>query len=494
MQCANNKNKPSFLPLFFSILVLFTGLSPLLAAEQADNSITALKQIGKAFASIAEKASPAVVGIKANKVSTQQYYMIPDWPFGDSFGDDFFNQFFQQRRSPQQRQQPQQRKIVRPVQGSGFIISDDGYILTNHHLVGDAESVMVKIGDSSEIKAQIIGTDPDTDVAVIKVKKTGLPHLELADSDKIEVGEWVIAIGNPFGLSHTVTAGIVSAKDRSAGINKLENFIQTDAAINPGNSGGPLIDLDGKVVGINAAIIGPGGNIGIGFAIPINLAKKVYKDLISEGKVVRGYLGVSIQDLTDEMAKSLGLKEGSKGAIVPEVKKDTPAEKAGICQNDVIVEFEGKPIEGSKELQNMVTSLKPGAKVQIVVLRDGERKTLTATLEESKSEEGQAQNANESGNLSAIGIDVQNLTDQLAEQLDYEGLTGVVATNVETGSVAERNGLTAGALIMEINQKKIKNIRDFKTEVNKAKKGDTILLLVQDKNGRHFIPLQIPED
>ena len=280
MQLTNKKNKPSFLLLSFSILVLFLGVNPLLAAEQQRDSITALKQMGKAFAGIAEKASPAVVGIKANKVSTLQYYIIPDWPFGDPFGDDFFDKFFQ-RQSPQRNQPRQQRKITQPVQGSGFIISEDGYILTNHHLVGEAESVWVKIGESSEIKAQIIGTDPDTDVAVLKVKKTNLPHLELADSDKIEVGEWVVAIGNPFGLSHTVTAGIVSAKGRSAGINKYEDFIQTDAAINPGNSGGPLINLDGKVIGINAAIIGPGGNIGIGFAIPINSCKQRFIKTLS---------------------------------------------------------------------------------------------------------------------------------------------------------------------------------------------------------------------
>ncbi len=491
MQFTDKKNKPSFL-LLSSILVLFSGLSPLLADVQQSESITALKQMGKAFAGIAEKASPAVVGIKANKVSTLPYYVIPDWPFGNPFGDDSFDKFFQ-RQTPQRNQPRQQRKITQPVQGSGFIISEDGYILTNHHLVGEAESVWVKIGESSEIKAQIIGTDPDTDVAVLKVKKTNLPYLELSDSDKLEVGEWVVAIGNPFGLSHTVTAGIVSAKGRSAGINKYEDFIQTDAAINPGNSGGPLINLDGKVVGINAAIIGPGGNIGIGFAIPINLAKKVYKDLISEGKVVRGYLGVAIQDLTEEMAQSLGL-QGKKGAIVPEVQKDTAADKAGIRQNDIIVEFDGKPVESSKELQSMVAALKPGTKVKIIVLRDGERKTLNATLEEAKTEETQTQTAKESDTLSSLGIDVQNITDQLAEQLGFEGLSGVVVTNVETGSVADRNGLTAGTLIMEVNQKKIKNVREFKAEINKVSKGGNALLLVQDRNGRRFILLPMPED
>jgi serine protease Do len=495
MQKLNNQTKPSFLFLFSSILMLFYGLSPLLAAEKSGDSITALRQMGRAFAQIAEKASPAVVGIRANKVSTQQYQTTPDWPFGDPFGgDDFFNRFFE-RQQPQQRSQPRQRRIVQPVQGSGFIVSEDGYILTNNHLVGESEAIWVKIGDSAEIKAQMIGTDPCTDVAVIKVNKKNLSFLELADSDKIEVGEWVLAIGNPFGLSHTVTAGIISAKGRSAGINRYEDFIQTDAAINPGNSGGPLLNLDGKVIGINAAIIGPSGNIGIGFAVPINMANKVYKDLITEGRIIRGYLGVSIQDLTDEMADSLGSK-GTKGALVPQVIKDSPADKAGIKQNDIIVEFDGKAINGSKELQSIVQATKPGKDVKVIVMREGQKKTLTANLEEQKRTESAAVKPKETADtFSTLGISAQNLTSQLAQQLGFEGTSGVVITNIASDSAAERSGLAAGMLILEVNKKKINSVDDFRAEINKVSKGENVLMLVQVNSGnRQFVVLKVPED
>ena len=302
--------------------------------------------MGKAFAQIAEKASPAVVTIKAERTVTQQYYTIPDWPFGDGFspfGDDFFDRFFQRRSRPRRSPQRQQ-KSIQTAQASGFIISADGYILTNNHLVGGADKVLVKVVGRAETEAKVVGTDAATDVAVVKIDGDNLPYLRLADSDKLQVGEWVVAIGNPFGLSHTVTAGIVSAKGRSIfSTEELEyqDFIQTDAAINRGNSGGPLLNLDGKVVGINTAIIGPGGNIGIGFAIPINLAKNVQQQLIDTGKVVRGYLGIAMVQLTAELAEGLGLAEDTKGVAVSQVFEDSPAEEAGIKHNDVIIEFEG---------------------------------------------------------------------------------------------------------------------------------------------------------
>ncbi|MFA5252513.1 MAG: trypsin-like peptidase domain-containing protein, partial [Phycisphaerae bacterium] len=279
-------------------LILLLATFPRSTSAQDPNSIDTLRQMGKAFAKISEKASPAVVGIKANKTITQQ---MPDWQFSDPFDDDLFERFFG-RPSPRQRQrspqEPQTRKFQQLAQGSGFIVSSDGYILTNNHLVGEAEKVMVKQGNNQEVEAKVVGTDPDSDVAVIKIDGNDLPFLELADSDKLEVGEWVLAIGNPFGLSHTVTAGIVSAKGRSGfRLAEYEDYIQTDAAINPGNSGGPLLNLDGKVVGINTAIISPGGrsywagNVGIGFAIPINMAKSIYEQLVQTGKVARGFLG-----------------------------------------------------------------------------------------------------------------------------------------------------------------------------------------------------------
>ncbi len=490
------KNKPSFL-LLSSILIFFFCLAPLSAFAQDTESIAALRQMGKAFAEIAEKASPAVVSIRAEKVYSQPYYIMPDWPFGDDFdpfGDDFFDRFFR-RQSPRSQQRQRNREVIRPVQGSGFIISEDGYILTNNHLVGETKKVFVKVGEDSEIEAKVIGTDPDSDIAVIKVKKENLPFLELADSDALEVGEWVLAIGNPFALSHTVTAGIVSAKGRSnVGLATYEDFIQTDAAINPGNSGGPLINLDAKVVGINTAIVSrSGGNMGIGFAIPINMAKSVYKQLIEEGKVTRGYLGVGPQDLTPEMAESLGLKD-VKGVIIPEVKEGSPADKAGMKPGDVIVELEGKPINGSQDLSNKIAAIKPGTKVEIVVLRDGKRKTLTAELEERTAEQEITAEAKEPDRLETLGLSVQDLTDNIAERFGYEGLEGVIITNVESGSAAERKGLGAGMLIVEVNQKKVRDTEDFKEQIEKAEKGSNVLLLVRSRNRPFYATLPIPED
>lgn len=297
--------------LVISIFLLLF-LTPLSALAQDTSSIDTLRQMGKAFAAIAEKASPAVVGITVNQVVTREYSDVPEWPSGSPFDDEFFKRFFgddffrHYRRSPQQKSQQM-------VQGSGFIVSSDGYILTNNHVVEDAEEITVKLADGRDFEAEVIGADPDTEVAVIKIDAENLPTLELADSDKLEVGEWVIAIGNPFGLSHTVTAGIVSAKGRS-GFNfsghkpKYQDFIQTDASINPGNSGGPLLNLDGKVVGINTAIFGPGRNIGIGFAIPINIGKFIYDRLIKGEPIAHGVLGVDIRDLNPDLAESLGLE------------------------------------------------------------------------------------------------------------------------------------------------------------------------------------------
>ncbi len=490
------QNKPSFL-LFSSILIFFFTIAPLSALAQDTNSIIALRQMGKAFAGISEKASPAVVSIRAEKVYSQPYYIMPDWPFGDEsdpFGDDFFDRFFR-RQSPRGQQRQQNREVIRPVQGSGFIITEDGYILTNNHLVGEAKKVFVKIAEDSEIEAKVIGTDPDSDIAVIKVDKKNLPFLELADSDSLEVGEWVLAIGNPFGLSHTVTAGIVSAKGRSnVGLATYEDFIQTDAAINPGNSGGPLINLDAKVVGINSAIVSrSGGNMGIGFAIPINMAKSIYKQLIKEGKVTRGYLGVYIQDLSPEMADSLGLKD-IKGAIIPEVKEGSAADKAGLKSGDVVIELDGKSINGSHDLSNKIAAIKPGTEVEIVVLRDGKRQTLTAELEERPGQNEIAAEQKEPDRLEKLGLSVQDLTNNLAERLGYEGLNGIIITNVESGSAAERKGLEAGMLIMEVNQQKIRDVKDFNEQIGKADKGSNVLLRVKSQSRTFYVTLPIPED
>ena len=474
-----------------TVFVLFVLGACLYAQDQG--SITALRQMGKAFTSIAEKTSPAVVGIKADKVYTQQQSDMPYWFFEDPFfNDDFFERFFGRPRQGPQR--PQERKVVQPVQGSGFIISDDGYILTNNHLVGDAENVRVQLSDDKEFKAKVIGADPDSDVALVKIEQKGLPHLELADSNALEVGEWVVAIGSPFGLSHTVTAGIVSAKSRSGvGITTYEDFIQTDAAINPGNSGGPLLDLDGKVVGINTAIISrTGGNMGIGLAIPINMAKTVYKQLIAEGKVVRGYLGLSMQDLTPELAENFGVKE-SKGVVVTKVFEGSPAEKAGIKFEDVIIEFEGKGVEDSKDLMNQVAALSPGTNVNLVVIREGKKETVTVELGERPKVDEMTTDQTPA-TIYDLGFDVKDLSDELADRLGYEGIEGVVVVEVRRGSAAYQKGIEPGMVIMKVGRVNVTDTKEFYGEIRKLKKGDTVVLLVTDGQQRRFVTLEVPEE
>jgi serine protease Do len=474
-------------------LVFLFFIAPLPALAQ-DEGISALRQVGKAFAKIAEEASPAVVGIKAEKTVTYSQPTLRDWPFGEQFDpseDDIFDRFF--RWYSPRRREPQQRKYQQTAQGSGFIISADGHILTNNHLVGDADKVLVKVGNDPEIEAEVIGTDPDTDVAVVKIDLKGIKHLEMADSDKLEVGEWVVAIGNPFRLSQTVTAGIVSAKGRSGfRLAEFEDYIQTDAAINPGNSGGPLLNLDGKVIGINTFIISQsGGYMGIGFAIPINIAKYVYQRLVEKGEVERGYLGIYYEELTPETAPTFGLAQDTKGVVIAQVIKDSAAEKAGLKRYDVIVELDGKSVENGNEFLNRVAMLKPGTTVTIVVLRDGKRKTLAADLEKRPSTDQMPGAEQEAGRK--LGFTVKNLTDEYAERLGFEGLSGVLVTSVEAGSQAAEKGIAVGMLIMEVNREPVKNTKEFDEAISKAQKDASVLLLVNDGRYTRFIVLKMDD-
>ncbi len=490
----NQEKTCSHYSIISVLLVFLFFISPLSALAE-DAGINALRQVSKAFAKIAEEASPAVVGIKAEKTITYSQPSFRDWPFGeqfDPFEDDIFDRFF--RWYSPRRREPRERKYQQMAQGSGFIISADGHILTNNHLVGEADKVLVKIGNDPEVEAKVIGTDPDTDVAVVKIDAKVLTHLEMADSDKLEVGEWVVAIGNPFRLSQTVTAGIVSAKGRSGfRLAEFEDYIQTDAAINPGNSGGPLLNLDGKVVGINTFIISQsGGYMGIGFAIPINIAKFVYQRLVEGGEVERGYLGIFYEELTPETAPTFGLDKDTKGVAIAQVIKDSAAEKAGLKRYDVIVELDGKPVENGNEFLNRVAMLKPGTKVSIVVLRDGKRKTLTAELEKRPP---QGQLPGEAPETSReLGFTVKNLTDEYAERLGFEGLSGVVVTSVEAGSQAAKKGITAGMLIMEVNREPVKNTSEFDEAIQKVKKDESVLLLVNDGRYTRFIVLKLGDE
>ncbi len=472
-----------------TVFVVMLASLPVGAWGQEDQSIATLRRMGKAFASIAEKASPAVVGIRATRVVKADSKLRESSGDSGTFNEDFFDYFFR-RRAPR-RGEPVDPKEKEIAQGSGFIVAEDGYILTNNHLVGEAEDISVQLADGRKTTAKIVGTDPETDVAVIRIPEANLPYVELADSDKLEVGEWVIAIGNPFGLSHTVTAGIVSAKGRQGmGVSYYEDFIQTDAAINLGNSGGPLLNLDGKAVGISTALIGPGGNIGIGLAIPISIAKVVYGQLKENGKVVRGYLGVEIDNLEAGMGEFFGTQNG-KGAVIMKVMEDSAAAKAGLKADDIVVEVAGEPVATATDLMNRVALRPPGSKIDLVILRDGKRKTVAVTLDTRPPEAAQTVGgaAKPSGPL---GISAQTLTRALARELGYEGLSGVVIDEVESGSLAEEYGLEPEMLITEVNREAIRNVKQFNEAMAKARQKGKALLRVRSEDWTKYVLIPLP--
>jgi len=353
------------------------------------------------------------------------------------------------------------------------------------------------LSDGREFQAKVIGTDPPSDVAVIKIEATNLPALTLGNSDEIDVGYWVIAIGNPFGLNQTVTSGIISAKGRSnVGITEYEDFIQTDAAINPGNSGGPLLNLDGKVIGINSAIVSQsGGYMGIGFAIPVNMAKSIYDQLIKSGSVTRGFLGIIIQEMTPDLAKSFDIKEKS-GIVVSEVTKDSPAEKGGLKQGDVVLEVDNAPVKDSVTFRNRIATTAPGKSVDLLVMREGQKKSLTITVGKKPSEGEEKEKASSSADQSAdiadkLGFEVQNLTDDLAEQFNYKGMEGVIVSQVEPGSPASEAGIHPGILIQEVNRKPVKNVGQFEKAIAESQKSGTVLLLVKDGRASLFKVLKV---
>lgn len=454
-----------------------------------ENSVETLRQTGRTFARIARQTAGAVVGVQAeHTVEAGEQWAVPEWPF-DS-GENFFDWFFRQapdNGSPQPRQRSQL------AQGSGFIINAEGYIITNVHLVGNAQSITVQLTDVDTYPAKVIGIDPETDIALIKIDAPDLKALELADSDQVEVGEWVLAVGNPFGLSHSVTAGIVSAKSRTGvGIAAYEDFLQTDAAINPGNSGGPLVNLEGKVIGVNTAIISrTGGNLGIGLAIPSNMVKYIYDQLLKEGQVVRGYLGVSIQDLTPSLARSFGA-EGTRGVLIPSVTEGSAADNAGVQKGDIITAIEGQEVTSADELRNRVALYKPGANVKIEVLRDGQRRTLDVEIGKRPSELAAARERQtpESDVGRNLGLVVRNITEEMAARLDLQGQQGVIITQVEPGSLAAQAGLQPGMLITEVNRKPVSNTRQFARAVNEAKQEDSILLLVSTGQVSQYVSIQ----
>ena len=448
-------------------------------------SPAAAKAVGPDFVDLVKKLKPTVVNISAAKharqTQTQPQTRHPQAnPFNDPF-QDFFDQFF--NNQPRQREQ---RSL-----GSGFIISEDGYILTNNHVVAGMDDVKVRItipGDHNEYKAVVKGSDEKLDLALLKIEaKEKLPFAPLGDSDRIEVGEWAMAIGNPFGLSQTVTAGIISAKGRVIGSGPYDDYIQTDASINPGNSGGPLFNLNGDVIGINTAIIAGGGG-GIGFAIPVNLAKGVVDQLRDKGKVTRGWMGVSVQPVTSELAKSFGL-EAEKGALVADVTKDAPADKAGIRNGDIILEFNGKPINEMNELPKTVAGTTVGSKVPVKLFRDGKIETVTLTVEKL-ADGGDGDTVGVAGE-ERLGIVVKEVTKELAAKLGLREATGVVVTEVKSGTPADTYGLTTGDLILEVNGVKIVTLADYNKVAAAVKKGSTVRIRLRRGNSLLYVAFPV---
>ena len=414
------------------------------------------------FAALAKKLKPTVVNISTSKTLTPQKRQRPS---GSDPFQEYFDKFFD---AP--RQHPFKQKNL----GSGFIISKDGYILTNNHVVTGADEIKVKLSDGREFRGELKGRDEKYDLALIRIDAKGeLPVAPLGDSDKMEVGEWVMAIGNPFGLAQTVTAGIVSAQGRVIGSGPYDDYIQTDASINPGNSGGPLFNTNGEVIGINTAILA--GGQGIGFAIPVNMAKSIITQLRETGKVTRGWLGVSVQPVTPELAKSFGL-ESERGALVAEVMKNSPAEKSGLKGGDVVLEFDGHAIKEMAELPRTVAATPVGKKVTVLLQRDGRQESVPVTVEQLKDGEGGEDQALPSDRL---GLKVAELTPERAQQLRVPGDKGVLITEVQPDGVAERAGLLEGDLIREINGTRIAGVADYSKAVSGVKKGGYLRLLLR---------------
>ena len=459
------------------IVSLVCALMLLTFAQKAETT-PALTNPPGSFSELVKQASPSVVNISVEKVVRGRggapMPFGPDDPFRD-----FFDRFFGDRMPKDFKQ----RGL-----GTGFIIDKEGFILTNNHVVENADEIKVRMADEKEFSAKIIGRDPKTDLALIRIAtKKPLKPLPLGDSDALGVGDWVVAIGNPFGLGNTVTAGIVSAKYRQLGAGAYDNFIQTDASINPGNSGGPLLNTAGQVIGINSAIFSQsGGNIGIGFAIPINMAKDLLPQL-KTGKVIRGWLGVMIQPISPELKDKLKLKD-TRGALVADVTKDGPADKGGIKRGDVIVTFDGKEIESSNDLPYVVASTPVGKNVTIEVIRKGQKKRLDVEIGKLK-EEKETQAVSEM--KPHLGMSLEELTPELAERLGLSETRGIVVVQVEANSPAAEAGLRGGDIILEVDQGPVGSLDQLNRKLGSYKEGDTILFLIKRGEATLYLTMKV---
>jgi len=439
------------------------------------------------FSPVVRSAAPAVVNISSSRVvRTEPSQANPgeEELLRRFFGDDFMRQF----RVPRERRE---RSL-----GSGVIVNADGYILTNSHVVSGASNVKVALSDDRELPGEVVGNDPGTDIAVVKIAADHLSILPFADSSKVEVGDIALAIGNPFGLGRTVTMGIVSATGRGGlGIEEYEDFIQTDASINPGNSGGALVNARGQLIGINTAILSPsGGSLGIGFAVPSNMARDVMDQIVRTGKVTRGYLGVVVQDITPELAKAMKIDQ-TRGALISDIDTKGPAARSGLEAGDVILEANGKAVEDQRALRLMVSSMAPGSQVNLRVLHDGQSRNVTMTLGEMPAREPAAESRSRQKQSTSdttqprLGIAVTELTREIAEQLQIPaGVKGIVVADVEDGSPAAEAGLQTGDVIQEVNQRVVPNVGEFRTEISRAG-SDTVLLKVNRQGHSTFVAI-----
>lgn len=446
-----------------------------------------LKQLDDSFVQVAEKLTPAVVNISSTRKEAapgggdaDQFFK--NHPFREFFGDEFFKKF---KKGPGEG-----RGEMRPQgMGSGVIVSADGLILTNSHVVKDADEIKVNLSDKRSFTAKVIGADPESDIALIKIDAKGLPTAELGDSDKLRVGEIVFAIGNPFGLNRTVTSGIVSATGRAnVGIIDYEDFIQTDAAINPGNSGGPLVNIEGKVIGINTAIASrSGGYQGIGFAIPSNSARLIMNDLQKTGKVRRGLLGVNIQNLDDSLAKSFG-RDNSEGALVSQVIEGSPAEKVGVKSGDIILKFNGQPVSGAAELKNMVGREKPDTDAKLTIFRDKKIIELSVKITErtpkALASAGQAPSTETSNEL---GLEMEKVPSSMAGKLELKEGEGILVKDLNSDGVGAKIGLKPGDVILEVDGVAVDDVTSFNKAVANAKTNKLIRLKVQRSNAKIFL-------
>jgi serine protease Do len=477
--------------LLGAVLALALGLAPALSAAQAARP--------ESFADLVQQVAPAVVNIRTVK-TVKRGPMGGPFPFSgqgqgqDGSGEDtpdlheFFRRFFGGPGGPGFPGMP--RGFRQRSLGSGVIVDKEGYVLTNNHVVADADEIVIALQSGDEMKAEIMGRDKKTDLALVKIKAgKDLPLLNLGDSDAIRVGDWVLAVGNPFGLESTVTAGIVSAKGRIIGAGPYDDFLQTDASINPGNSGGPLVNLRGEVVGINTAIVAQGQ--GIGFAIPAHLVKEIMNQLRNKGRVVRGWLGVVIQPVTRELADKFKLKD-TDGVLVADVAKDGPADKAGIVRGDVIMEFNGKPVKDWHALPRVVAETPMGTKTEVKIIRDGRPKILSVVVGELKEEKAVAAAAELPGKI-RLGLSLQELSPELAEQLGIPAKNGLVVTGVESGSPAEDAGLRRGDVILEAAYKSMTKLEDFAALAGRLAPGEGILFLIQRREGTIFVVVKASE-